>query len=125
MLALVKAKDNLEERNKEVLSTFYPHPQALFQCSSHFSMCNWEWGLGMRLFSLFILYHIHALISIVVDIILHSLVVMHTRDCRSLQNFVAVSRRYCRALLMLKAGCKGNNGKNWLLSPGTSSQNEG
>ena len=26
---------------------------------------------------------------------------------------------------MLKADYKGNNGKNWLLSPGTSSQSEG
>ena len=29
------------------------------------------------------------------------------------------------ALLMLKGGCKGNNGKNSLLSPGTSSQSDG
>ena len=33
--------------------------------------------------------------------------------------------RYYWPVLISKAGCKGNNGKNWLLSPVTSSQSEG
>ena len=40
-------------------------------------------------------------------------------------NFVATSWRYCWPLITFKACCKGNNGKNWLLSPGTTSQSEG
>ena len=40
----------------------------------------------------------------------------HTRS-QSLQNLVAISER---SLLTLKAGYIGNNGKNWLLNPGTS-----
>ena len=43
------------------------------------------------------------------------------RGSRSLQNLVAISRRYCQPLVILKAGCIGNNGKNWLLNPVTSS----
>ena len=50
-------------------------------------------------------------------------------DSRSLQNLienlVAISQISWRPLLTLKAGCIGNNGKNWLLNPGTSSQSEG
>ena len=44
---------------------------------------------------------------------------------RSLQNLVAVSQRYCQPVVTLKAGCIGNDSKNWLLNPGTSSQSEG
>ena len=47
------------------------------------------------------------------------------RGSRSSQNLVAISQRYCRPLLTLKADCIGNNGKYWLLSPGTNSQSEG
>ena len=47
------------------------------------------------------------------------------RGFRSLRNLVAISQRYCWPLLTFKAGCIGNNGKNWLFNPGTSSQNEG
>ena len=50
---------------------------------------------------------------------------MMFRGSQSLQNFVAISQGYCRPLLTLIAGCIGNNGKNWLLNPGTSSQSEG
>ena len=42
-----------------------------------------------------------------------------------LTNLVAISRRYYRPLVILKAGCIENNGKNWLLNPVTSSQSEG
>ena len=42
-----------------------------------------------------------------------------------LTNLVAISQRSWRPLLTFKAGCVGNNGKNWLLNPGTSSQSEG
>ena len=47
------------------------------------------------------------------------------RGSLSLQNLVAISQRYYRPVLISKAGCKGNNGKNWLLNPGASSQSEG
>ena len=47
------------------------------------------------------------------------------RRSRSLQNLVAVSQRYYRPLLTIKAGCIGSNGKNWLLNPESSSQSEG
>ena len=40
------------------------------------------------------------------------------RGFRSLQNLVAISQRYYRCLLTLKAGCKGYKDENWLLSPG-------
>ena len=48
--------------------------------------------------------------------------VVHFRGSRSLQNLVAISQRYYGPVLISKAGCKGNNGKNWL---GTSSLSEG
>ena len=48
-----------------------------------------------------------------------------TRGSQSSQNLVAISQRYCRPVLTLKADYIGNNGKYWLLSPGTSSQSEG
>ena len=48
-----------------------------------------------------------------------------TRGSQRLQNLVAISQRSWQLLLTLKAGCTGNNGKNWLLNPGTSSQSEG
>ena len=47
------------------------------------------------------------------------------RGSRSLQNLVAISQKYCQPLLTIKAGCMGSNGKNWLLKPENSSQNEG
>ena len=43
----------------------------------------------------------------------------------SLQNLVAISQKYCLPLLIIKAGCMGSNGKNWLLNPESSSQSEG
>ena len=48
-----------------------------------------------------------------------------TRGSQSLQNLVAISQGYCQPVVTLNTGYKGNNGKNWLLSPGTSSQSEG
>ena len=47
------------------------------------------------------------------------------RGSRRSQNLVAISERHCQPLLTSKASCMGNNGKNWLLNPGTSSQSEG
>ena len=42
------------------------------------------------------------------------------------QNFVhAQCGHFLKILLTLKAGCRGNNGKNWPLNPGTSSQSVG
>ena len=46
------------------------------------------------------------------------------RGSWGLQNLVAISQRSWRPLLTLKAGYIGNNGKNWLLNLGTSSQSE-
>ena len=47
------------------------------------------------------------------------------RGSRNLQKLVAISQRYYRPVLISKAGCKGNNGRNWLHDPGASSQSEG
>ena len=44
------------------------------------------------------------------------------KGSQSFQNLVATSQKI---LLALKAGCKGSNAKNWLLSPGTCSKSEG
>ena len=63
--------------------------------------------------------------------ILSSLIGLNAEGCglhrgsRSLQNLVAISQRYCQALLIIKASCIGSNGKNWLLNPESSSQSEG
>ena len=48
-----------------------------------------------------------------------------SRGFWSLQNLVAISQKYYWPVLISKVSCKENNGKNWLLNPGTSSQSEG
>ena len=53
------------------------------------------------------------------------IVPMFIRGSESLQNLVAIFQRYYRPMLISKAGCIGNDGKNWLLNPGTSSRSEG
>ena len=47
------------------------------------------------------------------------------RGSQSLQNLIAISQRSSWLVLTLKAGCIGNDGKNWLVNLGTSSQSEG
>ena len=59
------------------------------------------------------------------SITVHYISVHALRDSRNLQNLVAISQISWQSLLTLKAGRIGNNGKNWLLNPGTSSQSEG
>ena len=56
-----------------------------------------------------------------------AILVYSIRGSQSLQKLVhvAISQRSWRPLLTLRAGYIGNNGKNWLLYPWTSSQSEG
>ena len=50
---------------------------------------------------------------------------MFIRGSQNLQNLVAIFQRYYQPMLISKADCIGNDGKNWLLNPGTSSRSEG